>query len=324
MKNNITKSFTLGELAKSLGLKLSGDADVSISAISSLKLASADHISYISDKQYLEELRTTKAAAVILSPSFSDYCTKNKLISNNPALDAALCSQIFAVKTIGFIHPSAQISSTAKIDKSAYVGAFTVIESEVKVGANTHINSHCYIGKNCILGRDNFVDANVIIGSEGFGNVLDSNKHWQHISHFGAVEVGNNVYIGASSTIDRGRFGNTIIGDGARLDNLIHIAHNVCIGRHTAIAAGTKIAGSTTVGKHCSIGGMVGIENHLNIADNIVIYSGSIVRQHIQYAGQYSGSMPVMKHKTWLKVQTIIKKLDKIRVLFRKLTSTKK
>lgn len=336
MKN---KSYHLIDIAHFLELKLIGDAHLVISSMSNLSLAKGDHIAYIGSKKYLVELKKTQAGAVILPKNLATYYEGNQLISDNPELSAARCSQLFSTHSsnyqAGYIAPTAKVDPSATIHPSAYIGAYSIIEAGACIGQNTIVKYHCTIGENTSIGEGNFIHSyadiahcqighhNVIgahscIGSAGFGNVRDKKQHWQHICHFGLVILGNHIHIGTHTTIDRGRFENTIIADGVRLDNLIHIAHNVCIGKHSAIAAGTKIAGSTKVGQYCMIGGMVGIINHLNIVDNVIIYPGAIIRENILEPGEYLSALPTLKHRLGLKLYSLLKN-DKIAPVLKKL-----
>ncbi len=335
MKNN--NYFTLLELSQTFNASFVGEAQHSICTLASLENASSDALSYINQVKHLSVLAKTKAGVVIISPELATHYNGNKLLSQNPELLFAKCSTLFnsdyqsqirgiarsaIVEKSANIHPSATIGDYCIIGKNTTIQAGTtikpycLIEAGVSIGKNSLIESHCSIQGATNIGNNTHIKANCTIGSQGFGNVLDDKKHWHSIHHIGSVCIGNNVCIGANTTIDRGRFEETTINQGVRLDNLIHIAHNVNIGAHTAIAAGTKIAGSTKIGQHCLIGGMVGIENHLTIANEVIIYSGSIVRQDIKHSGRYSASMPVTPHKQWLKIQSRIKKLDKMYQLF--------
>lgn len=309
--------FSLADIAKQFDAKLVGDGKIVVDKLSGLNQASTGTISYITDKNYLKDLAKTQADCVIIAPEFSQYYQGNALISNNVMLLVAKLSHLFTKAPQPNIHPSAVIDPSAILSDTCVIGACCVIGQGVKIGSHTQIKANTTIEQGVVIGDNNLIDSGVVIGSEGFGNAVDEQGRWHSIKHFGGVIIGDDVHIGANTVIDRGRFDNTHIHTGVHLDNLIHIAHNVEIGQHTVIAAGTKIAGSTHIGKHCQIAGMVGIENQLSIADGVVIYSGSIVRQNIKTSGEYNGSMPVLGQKQWLKAQSTIKKLDKIRLNFK-------
>ena len=334
------KSFTLFELSNYFNVSFIGNKLVCVNHLSSLTHAKEDSLSYLNCQKNLSDLTKSKAGIVIISPELEQYYSGNKLIANNPELLLAKCSKLFDDSLDDYpagVDSTAIVDPSAIIDPSTHISAYCLIGANVIIGKHCVIKSHCVIQKGVTIGDNNIFNASVtiedktqighrntiasgvIIGANGFGNVKDEVGQWHTITHFGGVVLGNNIDIGANTVIDRGRFQNTIIDNGVRLDNLVHIAHNVAIGKQTAIAAGSKIAGSTKIGKHCMIAGMVGIENHLIIADKVVIYSGSIIRQSIKKSGHYSGSMPITTHKQWLKIQSIVKKLDKIYTLFKAL-----
>jgi UDP-3-O-[3-hydroxymyristoyl] glucosamine N-acyltransferase len=187
-----------------------------------------------------------------------------------------------------------------------------VIEDEVSIGENSYIGANVTIQRECQLGKRCAILPGAAIGSEGFGNALDEQKIWQSIAHLGRVCIGDDVSIGANTTIDRGTIDDTVIHNGVKIDNLVQIAHNVIIGENTAIAAKTGIAGTTTIGKRCMIGGMVGIVGHLTITDDVIVNATSTVNISITKPGIYTGFFPLMTHSDWKKVGMWLTKLDKI------------
>ena len=194
-----------------------------------------------------------------------------------------------------------------------------VLGKNTQIGKNTIINGNCVIGDNVILhdnvsiysctkiGNNSIIHSGSVIGSDGFGFAPDGDS-WEKIAHLGGVEIGANVEVGANSVIDRGALGNTKIGDGVKMDNHIHIAHNVSIGENTAMAGMVGIAGSVKIGKNCKFGGQVGTVDHIEIADNVTVLAKTLVTKSLTEPGAYSGVMPIQKHKDSLKFAAKLKK----------------
>jgi UDP-3-O-[3-hydroxymyristoyl] glucosamine N-acyltransferase len=225
------------------------------------------------------------------------------------------------------IHASAVVDATSQIHAEAAVAANCVIEAGAVVAADCQIGPGCVIGKNVTIGAGSRLHANVtlchdvqigcrvilhpgvVIGADGFG-LADNNGEWVKVPQIGTAIIANDVEVGANTTIDRGAVGDTLIGNGVKLDNLIQIGHNVQIGEHTAIAACTAVAGSARIGKHCAIGGCVGIVGHLEIADNVTITGMSHVSQAIPHKGVYSSGTPLEENAKWHRNFIRLKQLD--------------
>jgi len=323
--------LSLEKIAKLIDATLIGDSNPEIYGISTLKKANRNHISYAVSEKYSDSLSNTKAGAVIIPKKLKKHCHTNALIVD----DAYLA---FAKITHQFKHYSSPVnnsSSKTVIDSSASVVDVTishgcVIGKNVIIGKNTVIDPNCVIEDEVCIGENSFIGANVtilrecrigkrcvilpgsVIGSEGFGNARDEQKKWHNIAHLGRVCIGDDVSIGANTTIDRGTIDDTLIHNGVKIDNLVQIAHNVIIGENTAIAAMTGIAGTTTIGKRCMIGGMVGIVGHLTITDDVIVNATSTVNRSITKPGIYTGFFPLMTHSGWKKAGMWLSKLDKI------------
>ncbi|MDC9726822.1 MAG: UDP-3-O-(3-hydroxymyristoyl)glucosamine N-acyltransferase [Candidatus Thioglobus sp.] len=305
---------TLGEIAILIDAELIGDANYQILGLASIDQAQADQLSYVASNKYSNQLDNTQAGAVIINKSLKDSRPANALIVKDAPVAFAKLSQHFRPENslmIG-IHPSVTMGKNVQIGDNCTIGVNVVLEDEVIIGNNVTIGANSVIHHQCQVGNDVVIDSGVVIGSEGFGNARDNQQHWHAIAHLGRVIINNQVTIGANTAIDRGTLGDTIIHNGVRLDNLIHIAHNVIIGEDTAIAACSGIAGSTKIGERCMIGGMVGIVGHLNICDDVIINAKSTVDKNINSAGMYTGIMPLMPHKKWQIVGVWLTKLDKI------------
>ena len=244
----------------------------------------------------------------------------------------ARVSQLLApVATAVGIDPTAKIDPSASIGINVAIGAFSVIEGSVVIADGTRIGSHCSIGHGVSIGRastlyprvviypDSRIGANVIIhsgvviGADGFGYAPQGESGWFKIAQLGGTTIGDDVEIGANTTIDRGAIGDTVIGRGCKLDNQIQIAHNVVIGEHTAIAACVGIAGSTVIGSHCMIGGAAGVIGHLNICNKVTISAMSLVTKSIKEPGFYTGVFPLMENREWERSAVLVKQLDELR-----------
>ena len=328
------RSISLAEIAEKIGATLvastaSNVDQISVSGISSLGSASTEQVTFLANPSYRKQLATTQAAAVILHPDMQKECPVSALVMTNPYVGFAKLSQLFnnLPAQAAFIHPSATIASTASIAEDASIGANVVIGEYVEVGAGTRIgpnsviSDHCLIGEQCILhanvvmyhdvvvGNDCIFHSGCVLGADGFGFAPDAGE-WVKITQLGGVRIGNQVEIGANTTIDRGALGNTQIGHGVKIDDQVMIAHNVVVGDHCAIAATSGIAGSTTLGKNCTIAGGVGIVGHIEITDGVHITGMTLVSKSIKEAGVYSSGTAMMPANEWRKSATRFRQLD--------------
>ncbi|HEY6643980.1 UDP-3-O-(3-hydroxymyristoyl)glucosamine N-acyltransferase [Povalibacter sp.] len=304
--------FTLGELAVRFGCSLKGDPDARVSRVATLEEAESDAVTFLANPKYRRHLSTTRAGAVIVEPRLADACPGAALIAANPyatyARIAALLHPPLAVPA--GIHAAAIVDPSAQVDPTAAVAPKAVIEAGAIIGARAVIGPGCVIMQGARVGADTRLVANVtlchqvtigercllhpgvVIGADGFG-LAPERGEWIKVPQVGSVQVGNDVEIGANTTIDRGAIEDTVIGEGVKLDNQIQIAHNVRIGAHTVMAACAGIAGSTTVGQRCMIGGMVGIAGHLTVCDDVVLTGLSFVSSSIRKPGSYSSGLPI-------------------------------
>ncbi len=311
-------TLTLAELAKQLGATLRGDADARVHRVAALDTAESGDVSFLLDSKYREYLAQTQATAVILSAQDAQDCSANALIVADPYLGyakAAVALHPLAAVKPG-IHSTATIGANAQLAASAMIGANTTLEDDVQVGDGARIGPGCVIGTGANIGTQTCLHANVaigaritigrncvihpgaVIGADGFGYAPEDG-HWLKIPQLGSVEIGDNVEIGANTTIDRGALGDTVIEDGVKIDNLVQIAHNVRIGADTAIAGCAGISGSVEIGRRCKIGGSVGLAGHLQIADDVTITGMSLVTKSITEAGVYSGGWPSREARVW-------------------------
>ncbi len=325
-------AFRLKDIAEQLNVTLVGDGECVIHAVAPLQAADQGDISFLADAKYRKLLKTTNASAVLLSEADARLCLTNALIAKQPSVTVIdLLNLLHPVaKVPAGIHASAVVSDQAKIDKSATIGPQVVIEDGAEIAANVVIGAGCFIGAQVRIGASTqlypnitvlaqaqigeqvIVHSGVVIGSDGFGNAMDAKHHWLKVPQLGSVVIGNNVEIGANTTIDRGALGDTIIADGVRLDNQIQIAHNVQIGEHSAIAGCVGIAGSTIIGKHCMVGGGTCIGGHLTIPDGTMFSGMSMVTKSVDEPGIYSSGTSLMPNKVWRKSVARFKQLDNI------------
>lgn len=326
-------NYTLQEIADKIGAIVHGDENCQIKSLATLADAGIGQIAFLSNSKYKSQLTSTKASAVIINEECLADCPTNALVMKNPYIGYAIVAQLLdsTPKPAENIHPSAVIDDSATLGKNVAIGANAVIESGVKLADNVCVGAGCFIGKNVTIGentslwanttvyhqveigRNCLVQSNTVIGSDGFGYANDKGR-WVKIPQLGTVIIGNNVEIGASTTIDRGALGNTIIHDGVILDNQIQIAHNVEIGSGTAMAACSVIAGSSTMGENCTVAGLVGINGHIDITDNCMFTGMAMVTKSITEPGVYSSGMPCAPNKEWNKSNARIRKLDTVNV----------
>ena len=322
-------SYRLADIAAQLGGRVLGDAEARISQIATLEKAQANHISFLTNSKYRTQLAGTQAGAVILGEADADATDLPRIISDNPyayfARVSALLNPLPEVRP--GVHPSAAVGAGAQIDamasiaamavigEGATIGAFSVIGEGCCIGANTVIGSHVrlypgvVIYHDCVIGDNLIAHSGVVIGSDGFGIAMDEGR-WIKIPQIGRVVIGNDVEIGANTTIDRGALDDTLIEDGVKLDNQIQVAHNVHIGAHTAIAGCVGIAGSTSIGRYCRIGGSAGILGHLHIADHVEIAAFTLIGKSIREAGSYAAIFPFGKTEDWRKNAVHLRHLD--------------
>jgi UDP-3-O-[3-hydroxymyristoyl] glucosamine N-acyltransferase len=316
MKNKVRK--TLQELADLVGAKLQGDPSCLISGIASLESARKGELSFLSNRQYRKYLQTTAASAVIISPEDAALCPINALISDNPRLSLVKVAKLFEKNTecLPGIHPSCVIGEGCSIPSSVSMAANCVIGNQVVLGEGVILGPGCVIGNDCQIGShttlkprvtlyDNvrvgeqcLIHSGVVIGSDGFGFAHHAGA-WIKMPHLGGVMIGDQVEIGANTTIDRGFLEDTTLGNGVIIDNLVQIGHNVIIGARTAIAGCVGIAGSTSIGESCLIGGGSSIAGHIQIGDRVHITGTSAVNHSLTTPGVYSSGFPAKPNHQW-------------------------
>ncbi len=328
---SIKKSYTLEELANLIDAKLVGDASCIISSIGTLAHATTGQVSFLSNPAYTDQLATCKASAIIVDEKNSLNCKSSKLISSDPYLSFAKATRLFDNRPAPEpgVHPSAVVHETAELAPGVAVGANAVIGAHVKIGANSSIGPGCLIESNCQIGEGCRIYGNVtlyhsvklgsnviinsgsVIGADGFGFASDGRQSHK-IHQLGSVQIGDNVDIGAGTTIDRGAIEDTIIEMGVKIDNQVQIGHNCHVGEHTIICGCVAIAGSVTIGKHCIMGGASGAVGHITIADKVQVSAMSLVSKSISEPGMYSSGTGHMKTSVWKRNIVRFQQLDSI------------
>ena len=330
----------LSILAQRIKAQWTGDIDVEVLDMATLSSASTQSIGFFNNTALKNSLKQTQAAAVILHPQHQTLSPVPCLLMDDPYLGYARCMQLFHPRPVSDsqIHPSAIISEQAQLGNNVSIGAYAVlgavsIADDVIIGANCILNDGVVIGEKSHLiqavsvlndvkiGQRAIIHAGAVIGADGFAFANDAGQ-WIKIPQIGSVNIGDDVEIGSNTTIDRGALEDTVIEDGVKLDNQIQIAHNVHIGKHTAIAACVGIAGSTHIGAYCAIGGGVGMVGHIKIADKVQITGGSVVLQSILHSGTYSSGSPLQHSSAWRRNYNRMKQLDTLAKKIKK-TSTK-
>lgn len=323
--------LTLGELAVSLGCELAGDPDTRLTRVATLRDAGPGDLAFLANAAYRRQLAATRAGAVILSPDDAHDCPVASLVHPNPYAAYARAAALLYPprRPAPGVHASAVVEPGARVDAAASVGAHAVIEAGAQVGAGVVVGPGSVVGRDSHVGDDTTLVARVtvlhgvrmgrrcilhpgaVIGADGFGLARDA-EGWIKVPQLGGVVIGDDVEIGANTTIDRGALGDTVIGDDVRLDNQIQVAHNVVIGAHTALAAMVGIAGSTRIGANCMIAGQAGIGGHLEICDGVVLMGRAMVTSSIREPGTYGSGVPVEETSQWRRNVARYRQLDKM------------
>ena len=324
-----TGDYSLGELAVRFGLALRGDPESRVSRVATLANAGEGAISFLANSHYRRSLADTRAAAVILAAADADACPVPVLIDPNPYAAYARVATLLHPQPVprAGIHPTAVIDTAATIPASATVGPLCVIEAGVQLGERVEVGPGSIIQAGVVIGDDTLLVARVtvrprvrigarcilhpgsVIGADGFGFAPEQGR-WLKVPQVGGVRLGDDVDIGANTTVDCGAIEDTVIGDGAKLDNQIQVGHNVTIGEHTIIASCTGISGSTVIGRRCMIGGLVGFAGHITVADDTAITGMAMVTASLTEAGTYSSGFPAQPSRDWWRTVARLKRLS--------------
>ncbi|MDA7841647.1 UDP-3-O-(3-hydroxymyristoyl)glucosamine N-acyltransferase [Gammaproteobacteria bacterium] len=304
----LKKKYSLEEISSKYNCKILGNSQTMFEYVSSIFNSKDNSIAYINDMRSLSYMDETKISCIIATSEIASKIKIPVVIHENP--------QLLFIKIIKeSYNPSHSsmfsnvIDTCNKIDPSATIGINSVIGKNVTIGKSSIIYPNVTIYDGSIIGDNVIIQSGAVIGSDGFGLIKDSD-FWIKVPHIGNVVIANNVEIGANTTIDKGTIDSTIISDNVKIDNLVHVAHNVTIGKNTAIAACVGIAGSTSIGENCTIGGGSGLNGHICIADNVHIHGMTMVTKSIKEAGMYASGTTVEPADSWRKNQARFKELD--------------
>ena len=329
---------SLSELARLTGVAVEGDGTVEVSRVATLESAGPGTIAFLARTKYRKQLATTNASAVIVAPAMAADTPLPKLLSANPYATFAKVAAILhpAPSAEPGCHPSAIVDPTAQIASSASIGPRAIIGARTVVGERASVGASCVVGAGvsiaedvvlhanvtiydrCLIGARTVVHSGAVIGADGFGMAQEEGR-WIKIPQVGRVVIGEDVEIGANTTIDRGAIDDTVIENDVKLDNLIQIGHNCRIGAHTAIAGCVGIAGSTRIGRNCLIGGAAMINGHIDICDGVVIDGAAQVRRSIEAPGEYAGIDPALPGKQWRRIVSVINQLPEVERRVRRL-----
>ena len=305
------KSYSLGYIADLTNSNIVGNKDFIVDNLSTLENASNSSITFIANTKYRKHLKNSKSLAIITNQENLEEDHRNYIVNENPYEVYAHVSKLFKSGNIELenksIHPSAVISNDVILGKNVSIGANVVIGPNCSIGNNVIIKSNCSIVQDVEISESTIIHNGSVLGSDGFGYAPTKNGYIK-IEQIGGLIIGSNVEIGACCSIDRGAISDTEIHDGVKLDNQIQIAHNVIIGKNSAIAASSAIAGSTVIGKNFRMGGMSGVIGHIKICDNVTVGAHTLITKDIKEPGNYVGTMPTQDKNSWAKSSIFIKK----------------
>ncbi|MGA0382228.1 MAG: UDP-3-O-(3-hydroxymyristoyl)glucosamine N-acyltransferase [Arenicellales bacterium] len=319
----------LKELAELLKGECRGESDLEVTSLGTLDEAGPSQITFLAASTPKEQLRDCRASAVILREQDASAWAGAAIIMENPHLGYARAARALdnSPKPAPSVHPTAVISPSATLGQDIYVGPNCVIEEGVTIGDEAIIEPGCAVGAGASIGAQTRLFANVtvlhgvqigsrcfiksgaVLGSHGFGNTNEDGR-WVRIPQLGGLTIGNDVQIGAATTIDRGAIGDTVIADGVVIDNLVQIGHNVKVGEHTAIVSCVGIAGSVVIGKRCILAGAVGVADHVIICDDVHLTGMAMVTGSIDKPGMYSSGTGLLPTSEWRKAAVRFRQLD--------------
>ncbi len=326
----------LRELASRLGCPVRGDGEVEVQRVRGIEDSGPGDLTFVANRRYVTRLSTTRASAVIVSPELETPLPS--LLSPNPYLAYARAARLLHPDQHppAGVHPSAVVDPTAELAAGVHVGALAVLGPRVRVGAGTVIHPHVVlypdvvVGEECILhsgvqvrercrlGRRVVVQNGAVIGGDGFGFARDQDGRYEKIPQVGIVVIEDDVEIGALSAIDRASMGETRIGRGTKLDNLVQIGHSVTVGEHTVLAGQVGVAGSTRIGNRVTLAGQVGVAGHLTIGDGAVATAQTGIPSSVE-AGVVVSGYPAIDNREWLKASAVFPRLPELHKRLREL-----
>lgn len=324
-------SWTVQALAERLGVPFQGEGDRTVVRVASLETADHQSLAFLSRPAFLPRLAETRAGAVIVSPEHVEGAPCTVLLSDNPYATYARAAQLLHPPRAmpAGVHPTAHVDAGATLGRNVHVGprvvvearafiddevvlaAGVLVESGARIGRASRLGAGVVLARDCSIGARCRVQPGAVIGSDGFGFAPDG-EEWIAIPQIGTVIIGDDVEIGANTTIDRGSLEDTVIGNGVILDNQIQIAHNVRVGDHTAMAGCVGVAGSARIGRRCTVGGAAVVLGHLEIVDDVHITAMSLVTKSITLPGTYSSGTPLESNPDWRRNAARFRQLDRL------------
>jgi UDP-3-O-[3-hydroxymyristoyl] glucosamine N-acyltransferase len=324
----------LGSSGGRLPAEIIGPGSIKVDAVAPLDSAGPQALSFLSNARYRSQALASAAGALVLSPADAQALFPNGrpagavITCKVPYAWFALASQQLAPALPGLpagVHPTAVVDPTARVGAAdavigaqAQLGAGSYVGHEAEVGAGSLLSPRVSVMQRCVIGARAIVHSGVVIGSDGFGFAPFDGRYVK-IPHTGRVVIGDDVEIGANTTLDRGTMGDTVIDDGVKLDNQVQVAHNVHIGAHTVVAGCVGIAGSASIGRNCQIGGAAMIHGHISICDGVIVSGGTLISRSISEPGFYSGVFPFMPNRQWERNAALLRHLDELRDRLRQL-----
>lgn len=330
----------LAELAVRYGCELRGDPEATVERVASLQEAGPGSLAFLANPRYRRHLAATRATAVVLDADSAADCPVAALVARNPYATYARIAQALhpAAPVEPGVHPSAVVAPDAVVDPSAAIGALAYVGRGARVGPRVLVGPGSLVLEGASIGADTRLVARVtvcagarlgvrcivhpgaVIGADGFGHAPDSDGYVK-VPQLGSVAIGDDVDVGCNTTIDRGAIGDTVIGDGVKIDNLVQIGHNVRIGEHTVIAACSGVSGSAVIGRRCMLGGMVGVVGHLEICDDVAVTGRTMVSSSIRRPGMYSSGLPADESHRFRRNAARFQRLDELARRVRRLES---
>jgi UDP-3-O-[3-hydroxymyristoyl] glucosamine N-acyltransferase len=320
--------FTLAQIASRLGGRVVGDADVEIEQVASLEHAGARQAAFLASPRYKAQLAATRAAAVVLAPDAEGLTARPRIVCDRPYAYFARLSLLLNPSPVPVpgVHAAAHVSPEARIAASARVEAGAVIAAGAQVGERAWIGAGCHLGEGAAVGADSrlypsvivyagcrigaraILHSGAVIGADGFGMAAEEGR-WVKVPQIGRVLIGDDVEVGANTTIDRGTVDDTVIEDGVKLDNQVQIGHNCRIGAHTAMAGCAGVAGSARIGRRCTLGGAAVVLGHLSLCDDVHVSAATVITRSIRKPGTYTGLYPFDDNASWTRNAVLVRHL---------------
>jgi UDP-3-O-[3-hydroxymyristoyl] glucosamine N-acyltransferase len=329
---------TLAEIAARFGGRIVGEPGILIRQVGTLATAGEGEIAFLANPRYRAQLASTRASAVIVAPDAEAQTALPRIVCEQPYLYFARVAQLLnpAPDAAGGVHPRACVAAEAQVDASARIDAGAVVEAGavigrgcwigpgsvigggVSLGEQCRIHASVVIYAGCRVGARAIIHSGAVIGADGFGFARDGER-WVKIPQIGRVVIGDDVEIGAGTTIDRGALDDTVIEDGVKLDNQIQIGHNCHVGAHTAMAGFSGLAGSVRLGRRCTVGAGAMVLGHLSVCDDTRISADTVISRSIEQPGTYTGMFPFSDHRAWARNTALVRHLAELAERVRRL-----